>query len=528
MKKNNNLINKSLSPPILDKQQVIYREVWASPSKLPKFIALLEASPSFTRIEYQPITETSTVERFIYEYIKDENKTRAIIAFDTKSHKLSFNSKAKIVKILQDMFGSFKSNGTQLQISEPPIIAPIQPIELILKVEQVAKEQKIQPVSKLENIKPNNNTKFQNRFSSSVPSDKGKYDSSFQVENTRKLKISDKVKDKFEFVSLKSIRKDFSKETKQQFISNKPTGANQTRPVLPKQQTQTQIFLGATISGQNFNGKKQDNATKITIGTTSSHKNHNKQSTLNTTPIGVDIGYPQNNNKNIVENSIVEASTNRLNIKKNEIQEAKTLILSNPKAQTKTTPPTLPKTQSTTPSSSPLTHKTPQRPKFQLVALNKLKKLIPNAFDYLSEQTKTDLANSLTDIYNNRLRLTDYSVLLVPSYRALERLIFDLQSSKGISTKMIGQAYEKNEKGEYRLKSGYIKKINSIVYNEVMSALYTEYFIQRHAVTHSDNLDQTSGRVVRNITDAQKTFTNLLDIINYNCKKLQEIGFSVL
>lgn len=155
-----------------------------------------------------------------------------------------------------------------------------------------------------------------------------------------------------------------------------------------------------------------------------------------------------------------------------------------------------------------------------------LKKSVPDAFGYLSEQSKIDLAIGLIDIGNEDVRLSDYSVLLVPPYRGLERLIYDLQRAQGIEVKMIGQAYEKDD-GVYVLKSGYRKKIKSVVYAEVMSALYIEYFEKRNFYAHSDNSEGSVARVITDKAQAKTIFDNLLKLINYNCKKLREIGFSV-
>ncbi|MCL2796888.1 MAG: hypothetical protein FWD58_02375 [Firmicutes bacterium] len=156
----------------------------------------------------------------------------------------------------------------------------------------------------------------------------------------------------------------------------------------------------------------------------------------------------------------------------------------------------------------------------------RLRKLLPAAIDFLSDQSKIDLSIGLIDIYNEFTRLSDYSVLLVPPYRGLERLIYDLQTAEKISVKMIGQAFEKRDDGSYCLKSGYRKKIDSVVYNEVMSALYTEYFKERHNLTHSDNSDEFAPtRAVRDLKDAKMKFDRLLSVIDYNCKKLKEIGF---
>ncbi len=160
-------------------------------------------------------------------------------------------------------------------------------------------------------------------------------------------------------------------------------------------------------------------------------------------------------------------------------------------------------------------------------AEKKLKKLLPCAFEYLSVLSKNDLTSALTDIYNDEIRLSDYSGLLVSPYRGLERLIYDLQTAEGIKVKMIGQAYEKRDDGSYCLKSGYRKRIKSVIYNEVMSALYTEYFEKRNFYLHSNNSLSSESRVIREKGEARKIFDNLLAIIEYNCEKLKEIRFSV-
>ena len=157
----------------------------------------------------------------------------------------------------------------------------------------------------------------------------------------------------------------------------------------------------------------------------------------------------------------------------------------------------------------------------------KLKRLIPNAFDYLSEQSKKEFTFALIDIHNEMTRLSDYSGLLVSPYRGLERLIYDLQQAKEISVKMIGQAYEKKDDGSYTLKFGYRKKIDSIVYNEVMTALYSEYFEKRNFYLHSDNSLLGEHRRISEKSDAKKIFDNLLALIDYNCKKLKEINITI-
>ncbi len=155
-----------------------------------------------------------------------------------------------------------------------------------------------------------------------------------------------------------------------------------------------------------------------------------------------------------------------------------------------------------------------------------LRKHLPVALRYLSEPSKIDLSNGMTDI-DNVTRLSDYSVLLMAPYRALEKLIYDLQQAEHINVKMIGQAYEKDDEGHYRLKKGYLKRIDSVIYPEVMTALYTEYFAIRNYYTHSDNSAQSTSRGISDKAEAQKILRNLLEVIEYNCKKLSEIGFTV-
>lgn len=155
-----------------------------------------------------------------------------------------------------------------------------------------------------------------------------------------------------------------------------------------------------------------------------------------------------------------------------------------------------------------------------------LKKRLPDAYEYLSEPSKIDITIGLIDIYNNETRLADYSSLLTPPYRGLEKFISDLQKAQGIEVKMIGQAYDKPD-GRYELKSGYKKRIKSVVYAEVMAALYTEYFARRNFYTHSDNSEEAASRMITDKKEVVAIFDHLLDTINYNCKKLKEIGFSM-
>ena len=155
-----------------------------------------------------------------------------------------------------------------------------------------------------------------------------------------------------------------------------------------------------------------------------------------------------------------------------------------------------------------------------------LKKHLPTALRFLSESSKIDLSNGITDLANVS-RLSDYSVLLMPPYRALEKFIYDLQQAENIDVKMIGQAYEKDDEGRYMLKKGYLRKIPSVVYAEVMSALYTEYSRNRNFYTHSDNSADSRSRGLSDKASAEKLLEHLLTVIEYNSKKLAEIGFAV-
>ena len=156
----------------------------------------------------------------------------------------------------------------------------------------------------------------------------------------------------------------------------------------------------------------------------------------------------------------------------------------------------------------------------------KLKKRLPDAFEYLSEQSKIDLTIGLLDIYNNEIKLTDYSSLLTPPYRGLEKFISDLQKAQGIEVKMIGQAFDKVD-GKYVLKGGYTRRIRSVIYAEVLAALYAEYFASRNFYLHADNSEDSVPRMIGDKAEVQTIFERLLDTINYNSKKLKEIGFSL-
>ena len=155
-----------------------------------------------------------------------------------------------------------------------------------------------------------------------------------------------------------------------------------------------------------------------------------------------------------------------------------------------------------------------------------LKKMIPNAFAYLSKQSKIDFTIGVIELINSSEKHYDYSMLLLPPFRGLERLIFDLQRAQNIVVKMIGQAYEKEE-GQYVLKASYRRKINSVVYAEVMADLYREYFATRNYYAHSDVTADGEVRIIDKKEQAAAIFVHMLEKVDYNCKKLSEIGFSI-
>lgn len=154
-----------------------------------------------------------------------------------------------------------------------------------------------------------------------------------------------------------------------------------------------------------------------------------------------------------------------------------------------------------------------------------LKKLMPTAVRYMSEQVKLDFTIGVIEILDSSSEHYDYSMLLLPPFRGLERFIFDIQRAQNVVVKMIGQAYEK-ENGEYVLKASYRRKINSVVYPEVLGALYREYFATRNFYTHSDAVGG-ENRVISTRKQAVDVFTHLCEVVEYNCRKLDEIRFSI-
>lgn len=155
----------------------------------------------------------------------------------------------------------------------------------------------------------------------------------------------------------------------------------------------------------------------------------------------------------------------------------------------------------------------------------RLKKYLPVGCMYLSPQAKIDFSIGIVDLLTGNIVLSDYSSLLIPPYRGLEKLIFDLEQSQGIKVKMIGQAYEKNDDGEYCLKAVYRRRIGSVVFAEVMAALYTEYNSTRNFYVHSAAGTQT--KVINDKNQAIAIYEKMLSVVEYNAKKLREIGFTL-
>ncbi len=154
-----------------------------------------------------------------------------------------------------------------------------------------------------------------------------------------------------------------------------------------------------------------------------------------------------------------------------------------------------------------------------------LKKYLPTGIMFLSSQAKIDFSIGIVDLLPGEIVLSDYSSLLIPPYRGLEMLIFDLQRAQGIKVKMIGQAFEKDADGNYVLKSSYRRKIGSVVFAEVMASLYTEYNSTRNFYVHSAYGPQT--KVIADKNQAIAIYERMLNVVEYNSKKLKEIGFSL-
>ncbi len=151
-----------------------------------------------------------------------------------------------------------------------------------------------------------------------------------------------------------------------------------------------------------------------------------------------------------------------------------------------------------------------------------LKKYLPTALEYLSVSAQNNLGSGFDEI-NKASDHYEYSMFLLAPFKGLENFIFELQRAKDIEVKLIGQAYDKDERGRYILKSAYTKKVG-VVYSEVLAALYTEYYEKRNFYMHSTAAD---SHKIGSKEEAKEIIVKLFSVIEYNCKKLKEIGFSL-
>jgi hypothetical protein len=152
-----------------------------------------------------------------------------------------------------------------------------------------------------------------------------------------------------------------------------------------------------------------------------------------------------------------------------------------------------------------------------------LKNKMPTALSFLSMQEKNDLASGMREL-EKAVDHYEYSMFLLSPFKGLENFIFDLLRSKNITVKMIGQAYEKSEKGAYVLKETYQNRCG-VVYSEVMASLYEEYFATRNYYAHAD---VNGSHNIGTKKDAIAVVNRIYKTIEYNCKKLTEINFKLV
>lgn len=146
-----------------------------------------------------------------------------------------------------------------------------------------------------------------------------------------------------------------------------------------------------------------------------------------------------------------------------------------------------------------------------------LKKACPSAVKMLSSNQKSDLAESLSAL-DKEGNQKDYSTLVNLSIKSLETFISDLLNSEKIQANQIGQVYDKRKDGSYELRACYQKRCK-IVYCEVLNALYNKFYSLR--------LQCTDKRKVSKKTDAQSVINEVVALFEYNCKKLEEINYTV-
>ena len=152
-----------------------------------------------------------------------------------------------------------------------------------------------------------------------------------------------------------------------------------------------------------------------------------------------------------------------------------------------------------------------------------LKNKMPSALSFLSAEQKNDLASGMREL-EKAVDHYEYSMFLLSPFKGLENFIFDLLKSKNITVKMIGQAFDKNDKGAYILKDAYKNKCG-IVYSEVMASLYEEYFATRNYYAHAD---VNGSHNIGSKKDAIAVVNRIYKNIEYNCKKLTEINFKII
>jgi len=445
-----------------------------SNAMLASFIGKLEKTKHYQRKGYVPVSANSHFERFSYALMNN----KISIVYDTKAKILSITAKKEIVAVLDNMLNEKKKN--EITVAKQPKTATEQKLKISDKLLQ----------RQAEKLKKTDRAKVKEQ--SSV------------VQSSQKSNPQSKV----------SAKTNIIKKPVTAVNKNLATAQSENTAIQPKTAVNTETagndkinIYEQVVSPNTFGSIKKEDFDEVLDLVRAVDGIVTKTFAINVGKFNELITVEVTNNSSNKVNMIYMPKKQKLSLsgRKNNlmpkvreiIQEYVTAALNK------------------------------NLPGFASYDEKKLKKLIPSAVDFLSVQSKIDISIGLVDIYNDQIKLSDYSVLLVPPYRGLERFIYDLQAAEDIEVKMIGQAFEKDDKGNYSLKSGYRKKINSVVYNEVMSALYTEYFIQRHNFTHSDNTPLSEARVIANLKSAQEKFENLLHILEYNSKKLKEIGFSL-
>jgi len=512
-----------------------------------QFITAIHKSGFFTRTNYEPISSQCLIEKFIYQ---SNSNDKVVVSFDTENSKLIIESCEKIVQTLSDLYqgkpsGLFDTFGPckdhkhnpkhvagQGQIQKPAFA--MQPIDtnIVDEISKVVSRPAVQaPTTNHVSTWKKQDSIFLKAMGELDEVHSQKLPQQEQDTEVRKLKLSDKLLQKHGIKSELDDNAAFSHEHHNNYNNDQfslrggnhndnysGNNHNNDRPKQNRNMDMMSLRPQAMMLRKVF----QEGGERVNT----QHPKTRPEPQQKSIADKLQKKGCNGNNHNQERFDDVDKVDIGLFATEETPYYPKTQPL--PKVQNKLKPKPLPKNQ-IIPKTAPqqAIKVAPQLSKQNVDAQRRLKKLSPNAFDFLSEQAKTDFAIGIVDIFNDRTRLSDYSVLLVPPYRGLERLIFDLQTAQGIEVKMIGQGFEKDDLGNYRLKSGYRKKINSMVYNEVLSALYTEYFFERHNCTHSDNssLDQT--RAVKTLLAARTKFTSLLELIDYNCKKLKEIGFSL-